>query len=286
MEAGEAEPTDEDLQKEWPYLSRQQMEDLREAFEMFDKRKAGAFTSEDLHKALKDLGEGTSAKDIDAIIAGLDTDGDGVIDFAQFVLVMMHNVRKANPEKDLEGVFSVFDKSGNGMIQTDDLRNAIKSMGSPELSEDDMAVALGMVEQKEGQIDYNEFLRIIMSPDLPKPSSRRIQTAESDAGDRVLSNASSFNQSFKEMAVSGSQDRPSADGIGGQAISAIHGGSLNQSRGLTDSVRELRGSYSGQEIQPAESAESAHCALTHSKSSKKRAVLASDQQKMASLWSN
>lgn len=57
---------------------------------------AGAFTSEDLHKALKDLGEGTSAKDIDAIIAGLDTDGDGVIDFAQFVLVMMHNVRKVN----------------------------------------------------------------------------------------------------------------------------------------------------------------------------------------------
>ena len=25
MEAGEAEPTDEDLQKEWPYLTRQQV---------------------------------------------------------------------------------------------------------------------------------------------------------------------------------------------------------------------------------------------------------------------
>lgn len=61
----------------------------------------GAFTSEDLHKALKDLGEGTSAKDIDAIIAGLDTDGDGVIDFAQFVLVMMHNVRKVSTPQSL-----------------------------------------------------------------------------------------------------------------------------------------------------------------------------------------
>lgn len=165
-------------------------------------------------------------------------------------------------------------------------------MGSPELSEDDMAIALGMVEQKDGQIDYNEFLRIIMSPDLPKPSARQMQTADSDRdlmGDRVLSNASSFNQSFKDMSVSGAQDRPSADGTDGhdgQAISAIHGGSLNHSRALTESVRELRGSYSGQEIQPAEGAGSAHRALAHSKSSKKRAVLASDQQKMASLWSN
>ena len=33
---------------------------------------------------------------------------------------------QANPEKDLEGVFSIFDKSGDGLIQTDDLRNAIK----------------------------------------------------------------------------------------------------------------------------------------------------------------
>lgn len=162
-------------------------------------------------------------------------------------------------------------------------------MGSPELSEDDMAVALGMVEQKDGQIDYNEFLRVIMSPDVPKPSSRRMQTADSDRdlmGDRVLSNMSSFNQSFKEMAVSGPQDRPSSDGADGQAISAVHGGSLGQSRALTDAVGEMRRSYTGRDIQPADAAESQNRALMHSKSSKKRAVLASDQQKMASLWSN
>ncbi|KAK9863257.1 hypothetical protein WJX84_001918 [Apatococcus fuscideae] len=263
MEADEAEQTDEDLQKEWPYLSRQQMEDLREAFEMFDKRKAGAFTSEDLQKVLKDLGEGTSAKDIDNIIAGLDTDGDGVIDFAQFVLVMMHNVRKAEPEKDLQGVFSVFDKSGNGLITQEDLRNAIKSMGSQELSEDDISVALGMVEQKDGQIDYHEFLRLIMSPEMPQPGTRSLKTTDSQRDfmdERRLSTMGSGKGSFKDPMMSSAMP--------------------------DDSARELRASSSGQEIRPADPENTAARSLIHSKSSKKRAVLASDQQKMASLWSD
>ena len=37
-----------------------------------------------------------------------------------------HFMIQANPEKDLEGVFSVFDKSGDGTIPMADLRNAIK----------------------------------------------------------------------------------------------------------------------------------------------------------------
>ena len=36
---------------------------------------------------------------------------------------------QAEPEKDLQGVFSVFDKSGNGLITQEDLRNAIKVRG-------------------------------------------------------------------------------------------------------------------------------------------------------------
>ena len=42
------------------------------------------------------------------------------------ILVLTSDILQANPEKDMQGVFSVFDKAGNGLISHDDLRAAIK----------------------------------------------------------------------------------------------------------------------------------------------------------------
>ena len=160
----------------------------------------------------------------------------------------------------------------------------VQSMGEQELSEDDISIALGMVEHKDGQIDYQEFLRLIMSPDLPA-SSRRLQNADSDlTDDRRLSGTDSLKGSFKDLAITrASHDGQIPDAGDGPSIQALHGAtSFNRSPG--DSGKELQAGSSSNDIQPAES--SSVRSLAHSKSSKKRAVLASDQQKMASLWSN
>ncbi len=161
-------------------------------------------------------------------------------------------------------------------------------MGGQELSEDDISVALGMVEHKDGQIDYNEFLRLIMSPDAPA-SSRRLQTVDSDrdfGDDRLLSPTDSLKGSFKDLAISrASYDGQTADAAETSSIQALHGSvSSKFNRSPGDSGKELQAASSSSEIQAAEA--SPVRSLAHSKSSKKRAVLASDQQKMASLWSN
>ena len=170
---------------------------------------------------------------------------------------------------------------------------ALQSMGSQELSEDDISVALGMVEQRDGQIDYHEFLRLIMSPDMPQPGTRSLKTTDSQRDfmdERRLSTMGSGKGSFKDpMMSSAMPDGGAAEGLEGLSISALHhGGSASRSlsRSMADSARELRASSSGQEIRPADPENTAARSLIHSKSSKKRAVLASDQQKMASLWSD
>ncbi|XP_057994235.1 calcium-dependent protein kinase 1 isoform X1 [Hevea brasiliensis] len=76
------------------HMNRMEREDhLYKAFEYFDKDKSGYITMEELEHALKKYNMG-DAKAIKEIIAEVDTDNDGRINYEEFVAMM----RKGNPE--------------------------------------------------------------------------------------------------------------------------------------------------------------------------------------------
>ncbi|CAI9771782.1 unnamed protein product [Fraxinus pennsylvanica] len=76
------------------HMNRVDKEDhLFKAFEYFDKDKSGYITVEELEHALKEYNMG-DAKTIKEIIAEVDTDHDGKINYDEFVAMM----RKGNPE--------------------------------------------------------------------------------------------------------------------------------------------------------------------------------------------
>ncbi|GFR70630.1 calmodulin [Elysia marginata] len=63
-------------------------EELRQAFRVFDKSKCGYITPSDLRAVLQCMGEELSEEDIDDMIAEVDIDGDGKIDFEEFIACM------------------------------------------------------------------------------------------------------------------------------------------------------------------------------------------------------
>ncbi|KAK3001815.1 hypothetical protein RJ639_021857 [Escallonia herrerae] len=76
------------------HLNRMEREDhLYKAFEYFDKDKSGSITTEELEHALKEYNMGDE-KTINEIIAEVDTDNDGKINYDEFVAMM----RKGNPD--------------------------------------------------------------------------------------------------------------------------------------------------------------------------------------------
>ncbi|XP_025115371.1 calmodulin-A-like isoform X1 [Pomacea canaliculata] len=63
-------------------------EELRQAFRVFDKSGCGYITPSDLRAVLQNIGENLTEEEIDEMIAEVDIDGDGRIDFEEFIACM------------------------------------------------------------------------------------------------------------------------------------------------------------------------------------------------------
>ncbi|XP_068662289.1 probable calcium-binding protein CML18 [Aristolochia californica] len=62
--------------------------ELRDAFQMYDLDKNGLISAEELHKVLHKLGESCSVQDCAKMISSVDSDGDGNVNFDEFLKMM------------------------------------------------------------------------------------------------------------------------------------------------------------------------------------------------------
>lgn len=65
------------------------VEDLQDAFKVFDKMGNGTVPAEDLRHYLTTLGEKLSEEEVDELIASAEVDSDGNIDYAKFSQKLM-----------------------------------------------------------------------------------------------------------------------------------------------------------------------------------------------------
>ncbi|KVH97700.1 probable calcium-binding protein CML25 [Cynara cardunculus var. scolymus] len=69
--------------------SAEVLENLKDAFSVFDTDKNGLITAEELQNVLGNLGEECAIAESRKMIAGADRDGDGMISFDEFKVMMM-----------------------------------------------------------------------------------------------------------------------------------------------------------------------------------------------------
>ncbi|WVZ26523.1 hypothetical protein V8G54_005067 [Vigna mungo] len=69
------------------------MENLKDAFSVFDMDGNGFITAEELNTVMQSLGEECSLAECRRMIGGVDRDGDGTIDFEEFRTMMMMGSR-------------------------------------------------------------------------------------------------------------------------------------------------------------------------------------------------
>ncbi|KAI3516619.1 hypothetical protein L1887_15541 [Cichorium endivia] len=69
------------------------LENLKDAFSVFDIDKNGSITAEELQNVLGSLGEESTIGECRKMIAGVDQDGDGMISFDEFKVMMMMGSR-------------------------------------------------------------------------------------------------------------------------------------------------------------------------------------------------
>ena len=79
---------------------------------------------------MQGLGETPTEEKINDLIQQIDYDGDGVVDFDEFVCLMVKTLYEADKaEEELVTVFKKFDKDGNGEITPIDLMESFRELG-------------------------------------------------------------------------------------------------------------------------------------------------------------
>ena len=137
--------------------------EFKGVFELFDKDRNGKITSKELGTVMRGLGQNPTEEELKQMIREVDLDGNGTIDFKEFLCLMVKKMKDTDTEEELLEAFKVFDRDGNGFITSHELRNIMNSLGeglSPEEIEE-------MIKEadldNDGQIDYEEFVKMMMS---------------------------------------------------------------------------------------------------------------------------
>ncbi|KAJ1266259.1 hypothetical protein BS78_08G137400 [Paspalum vaginatum] len=149
-------------------LSAEQISEFREAFAFFDKDGDGCITAEELATVMGSLqGQRPSAEELREMIRDADADGDGAIDFAEFLGLMARKAAAAGggADEELREAFKVFDKDQNGFISAAELRHVMISLGEKLTDEEVQQMIREADLDGDGQVDYHEFVRMMMLSD-------------------------------------------------------------------------------------------------------------------------
>ena len=155
--------TDEELASAWPYLTRAQVQEFKEAFDIFDVDGGGTITAEELGEVMKSLGQKPTRAQLEAMVREIDAGGDGAIDFPEFLTMMLRKMNEGDPERELRDVFTVFDKDQSGTISADELKSVMKVIGE-KLTEQEIEDAIRLADTTgDGEVDYDEFIAFVLS---------------------------------------------------------------------------------------------------------------------------
>ncbi|EDO48519.1 predicted protein, partial [Nematostella vectensis] len=109
----------------------------KEAFHMYDADGSGHVTTKELHKAMRTLGFNPTEEEIQEMVNEVDYDGNGVLDFNEFVDLMENQKKPDEEEQDLINAFHVFDSDDKGYIEASELRDLLCGM-EKKIPEDEL----------------------------------------------------------------------------------------------------------------------------------------------------
>ena len=145
-------------------ISPERRKEYADAFEMFDKDKDGSITAKELVNVIESLfGQKPSMDEISAMIKDVDLNQDGKIGLDEFMTLMEKNSPDTQTEEEVINAFRVFDKEGNGLIATAELKHIMITIGDKMTEEEADEMIHEADIDDDGVISYEEFVRMMMA---------------------------------------------------------------------------------------------------------------------------
>ncbi|KAL0414461.1 UNVERIFIED_CONTAM: Calmodulin [Sesamum radiatum] len=137
-------------------LNEEQIVEFREAFSLFDKDGDGCITIEELATVIRSLDQNPTEEELQDMINEVDADGNGTIEFAEFLNLMAKKMKETETERS-------FDKDQNGYISANELRHVMINLGE-KLTDEEVEQMIREADlDGDGQVNYDEFVKMMMA---------------------------------------------------------------------------------------------------------------------------
>ncbi|KAF4682284.1 Calcium binding protein [Perkinsus olseni] len=108
-------------------LPAQDLEEFREVFSLVDIDRGGSISTEELGTLMETLGVKVTPDELEAMVADVDENGNGEIDFEEFVQVMSRKTSGDHSPEEVKAAFKLFagPDGPDGTITLKDLQHAL-----------------------------------------------------------------------------------------------------------------------------------------------------------------
>lgn len=147
-------------------LTEDQIEEFKEAFALFDKDGDGTITSDELGVVMRSLGRNPTKEELDAMIAEVDEDGSGEIEFPEFLKLMASKLQDTDSVEEMREAFLVFDRDKSGSVTASELKHVMNNLGEQVTDEEVQEMIVEADADGDGELSFDDFLQFIQKKGL------------------------------------------------------------------------------------------------------------------------
>ncbi|XP_058762114.1 putative calcium-binding protein CML19 [Vicia villosa] len=126
-------------------------------FNRFDENGDGKISPAELRQCVEAIGgEKLSTEDAEAAVANLDSDGDGLLGFDDFVK-FLEGVKEEDKVNDLKEAFKLYDVDGSGCITPRSLEKMLCKLGDSRSLDECQLMISKFDLDGDGKISFEEF---------------------------------------------------------------------------------------------------------------------------------
>ena len=141
-------------------MTDQDINDIREAFDLFDSDGNGAISVDELYSAMESLGV-ESKGTIQQVLTRFDKNRSGDIDFEEFVDMMTSSMLTVEDRAHCKDVFDLFDDDKKGVITLDNLKRVANTIGETMSDLELMNIIKRVNTEGTGEITFDEFFAVV-----------------------------------------------------------------------------------------------------------------------------
>mmetsp|Transcript_1610 Transcript_1610/g.1993 ORF Transcript_1610/g.1993 Transcript_1610/m.1993 type:complete len:159 (-) Transcript_1610:106-582(-) len=145
---------------ERPGLSQDEIEELKEAFALFDHENKGSIDGKELKSAMESLGYKKKNKMVHQMIESIDKEKKEIT-FPAFLDMMTAKISDTDSRDDIMKVFQLFDEEDKGYITVDNLKNVTRELGE-NMTKDELAEMITRADtDDDGKVSFEDFYAIM-----------------------------------------------------------------------------------------------------------------------------